>query len=127
MLDTHAWLWWVSDPELLSRRARKEIDGARRIGVSAISCWEVAMHALRGRIALDRDLDLWIRQALALERVDCIPVDGRIAVAAARLTESGFPADPADRILYATAKGQGASLVTKDAAIRGFDPSLTVW
>lgn len=85
------------------------------------------MHALRGRIALDRDLDLWIRQALALERVDCIPVDGRIAVAAARLAESGFPADPADRILYATAKGQGASLVTKDAALRGFDPSLTVW
>jgi PIN domain nuclease of toxin-antitoxin system len=127
VLDTHVWLWWVSDPKLLSDRARTTIEAAATIGVSAISCWEVAMLVLRGRIALDRELDLWIQQALALERIDCIPVDSRVAVAAAQLVESGFPADPADRMVYATAKGRGAPLVTKDAAIRGFDPQLTVW
>jgi PIN domain nuclease of toxin-antitoxin system len=38
-----------------------------------------------------------------------------------------FPGDPADRIVYATAQAGGASLVTKDAAMRAFDPALTVW
>jgi len=54
-LDTHAWLRWVSKPSELSRAARVRIGAETRIGVSAISCLEVATAVAKGRISLDRD------------------------------------------------------------------------
>jgi len=49
-----------------------------------------------------------------------------VAVSAALLGEA-FPGDPADRIIYATASVLGAPLVTRDAALRAFDPVRTRW
>ena len=44
VLDTHVWVWWTLDPARLSETQREEIAGNEddRIGVSAISCWEIA-------------------------------------------------------------------------------------
>lgn len=53
VLDTHAWLWWVSKPANLSRAARLRIGAETRIGVSAISCLEVATAVAKGRISKD--------------------------------------------------------------------------
>ena len=64
VLDTHAWLWWVSKPSELSRAARARIGAETRIGVSAIICLEVATAIAKGRIALDRDPLTWLEQAL---------------------------------------------------------------
>ena len=55
VLDTHAWVWSVSKPSNLSRVARQRIGAESRIGVSAISCLEVATLMAKGRISLDRD------------------------------------------------------------------------
>ena len=52
VLDTHAWLWWVDDPSRLGKAARETIEAAGSVGVSAISCWEVAMLAAAG-LAVD--------------------------------------------------------------------------
>lgn len=125
VLDTHAWLWWCAAPAKLSARARDAIDRAARIGISAVSCLEVALLVARGRIALDRPLEVWVEQALAHDRVASLPVTARVAVRAGLL--GGFPGDPADRILYATALDAGAMLVTKDRALRRLDPRRTVW
>lgn len=43
LLDTHAWIWWVTESPNLSSRARRTITRSDELGVSAISCWEVAM------------------------------------------------------------------------------------
>lgn len=40
VLDTHAWIWWVSDPNQLSKKARSAIDHASELGICPISCWE---------------------------------------------------------------------------------------
>lgn len=64
LLDTHAWLWWVSKPSELSRAARQSIGGESRIGVSAISCLEVATALAKGWISLERDPLTWLEQAL---------------------------------------------------------------
>lgn len=127
VLDTHAWLWWVADPGRLSQAARHAIDRAAEIGIAAISCWEVATLVARGRIKLDRDIDQWTAQALALPRMREVPVDRRIAVTAGRLDTDRFVGDPADRIIYATARTGGSPLVTRDARLRAFDPNGTVW
>lgn len=127
VLDTHAWLWWLAAPERLSQAAREAIEQAPRIGVSTLSAWEVAMLAVRGRISLDRDVGLWVRQALADERVESLAPSADVAVAAGLLDAQSFPGDPVDRLIYATARSTGAVLITRDTGIRAFDSASTLW
>jgi PIN domain nuclease of toxin-antitoxin system len=126
VLDTHVWLWVTLQPNRLSRRARLAIEEAETIGISTISCWEIALLGRIGRIEFLRDVRLWIRQALAHERVEALPLTADAAVEAALLGER-FPGDPADRMIYATARTHEAPLVTKDRRIRRFDRATTVW
>jgi PIN domain nuclease of toxin-antitoxin system len=127
VLDTHAWLWWLDAPERLSPAAADAIADAPRIGVSTLSAWEIAMLTAHGRISLDRGVERWIRQALSDERVEALAPGHEVAVAAGLLDAERFPGDPADRLIYATACSLGAALVTRDRALRAFDPEHTVW
>jgi PIN domain nuclease of toxin-antitoxin system len=127
LLDTHVWLWWLAAPERLSEDAREAIEQTPSIGVCTLSAWELAMLAARGRITLDRDIRLWVRQALAQPRVEALPPSAEIAVAAALLDSRAFPGDPIDRMIYATASATDARLITRDRAIRAFDPVATLW
>lgn len=127
VLDTHAWVWWALEPRRLSRRARSAIDAAEAIGVCTISCWELVLLVERGKVELFRDLRLWVRQALAQERVEPLPLTAEIAVDAALLERERFPGDPADRIIYATARAARAALVTRDERLRRFDRALAIW
>jgi PIN domain nuclease of toxin-antitoxin system len=127
VLDTHAWLWWLTTPERLSDIAGEAIERTTSIGVSTLSAWEVAMLVTRGRISLDRDVGLWIGQAFAGERVEPLAPSAEVAVAAGLLDRRNFPGDPIDRLIYATARSIDAILVTRDEAIREFDPSSTLW
>lgn len=126
VLDTHAWIWWVSDPAKLSQAARRAIEAARTLRISAISCWEFARLVSKGRISVDRGPLEWMRQALAQPRVELIPVTPEVAVTAAQLGES-FPGDPADRLIVATAIQEGVGLVTKDDRLRRIQSLDTVW
>lgn len=127
VLDTHVWLWWVSEPAKLSRRARDAIGDADLLGVPSICCWEVATRVGLGKLHLDRDLRTWIRQALAQERITALELTTSLAVDAALLARDGIHGDPADRIIAATAMSLNAALVTKDRALRGFAPLATIW
>lgn len=127
VLDTHVWLWWVSDPNKLSRRARDAVDAADELGIPSICCWEVATRVGLGKLDLDRDLRTWIRQALAQERVTQLDLTAALALDAALLAQDGIHGDPADRIIAATAIALHALLVTKDRALRAFAPLTTVW
>jgi PIN domain nuclease of toxin-antitoxin system len=127
VLDTHAWLWWLTAPERLSEAARAAIDGASDIGVSTLSAWEIAMLVARGRISLDRDVGLWVGQAFAERRIEALTPSAEVAVAAGLLDSRAFPGDPIDRLIYATARAANARLITRDQAIRSFDPQSTLW
>lgn len=127
VLDTHAWLWWLTAPERLSEVAREAIDRAPSIGVCTLSAWELTMLAVRGRISLDRDIGLWVRQAFAQARVEALAPSAEIAVAAGLLDSRAFPGDPIDRLIYSTARAVDAHLITRDQAIRAFDPVAALW
>jgi PIN domain nuclease of toxin-antitoxin system len=130
LLDTHAWIWHLADPDRLPARARKAIEErtASRgdVLVSSISAWELAMLVERGRLRLSIDAEAWLAHAEALPFLRFVPVDNRIALASVRLPLSVSP-DPADRIIVATAMLAGIPLVTADKRIRRCGVVKTIW
>jgi PIN domain nuclease of toxin-antitoxin system len=127
VLDTHAWVWWVGETGDLSPAAALAISDAEEIGVCTISCWEVAMLVQRRRLELTTDVATWVTAALAMPKVAELPLDARMATRAGSLDRDGFPGDPADRIIYATALDLGVRLVTRDAEIADYDSARAVW
>lgn len=125
VLDTHVWVWWNSDPAKLSTAARTAIEAADQLCVSPISCWEVSMLVAKGRLGLDRDVQTWVREALAEEIVHLVPISAEIAVAAGAL--DNFHGDPADRLIVATTLALSAVLVTKDGKIQDYERVKSVW
>jgi PIN domain nuclease of toxin-antitoxin system len=126
VLDTHAWLWWVSDPSRLSRAANRRIRTATQIGISAISCLEVATAVAKGRITLDREVLDWLEQALSLPKVELLPLTPQIAVKATQLGND-FPGDPADRVIAATSLVESAPLITKDSEVHASGAVTVIW
>ena len=126
VLDTHVWIWWVSDPAKLGRIAKQEIHRAKKIGVPAICCLEVATLTTRNRITLDRPTLQWLHDALALPRVDLLAITPAVAVKAADLPTL-FPGDPADRLIAATAILESALLITKDERMHKAAIVRTAW
>ena len=127
VLDTHAWIWWVSDPRKLSAKARRAIDYAKAVGLCPISCWELSTKVAHGKLTLDRELHLWVRQALGRPPLQVLDLSPDIAVAAGQLGREGFHGDPVDRLIVATALHHGAELVTKDEKILAFPKVRGVW
>jgi PIN domain nuclease of toxin-antitoxin system len=126
VLDTHALVWWREENRNLSRRAKRVIESADRIVVPTICCFELATLERRGRMTLDRGVSAWIRAAIAAPRVEELPLSREIAAEAGRLPD-GFPGDPVDRIVYATARVTGSRLVTRDRRMTAFDSARVVW
>ena len=120
VLDTHALLWWQAGSDRLSRTARSRIDKADKILVSPISIWEIALLAGKGRFELDRNLFDWSSDLLVEDRIELAPLTATAAVGAGLLPADGFEGDPADCIIYATARELVAPLVTKDDRIHRF-------
>ena len=114
LLDTHALIWLDQDDPALGGNARTTADEALRDGalaVSAISFWEVAMLAARGRIAIGLPIFRWRLDLLGSGLIE-IALDGQVALAASTLV--GLHRDPADRFIVATAQAVGATLLTAD-------------
>ena len=129
VLDTHAWLWWVSNPENLSPPARKIIESTvenDEILISSISAWEVALLVAKGRLQLTIEVSDWIAKSERLPFVKFIPIDNAIAVKSVSLPKP-LRSDPADRIIVATATIVGATLVTKDERILNYPHVETIW
>ncbi|MFZ5571542.1 MAG: type II toxin-antitoxin system VapC family toxin [Thermodesulfobacteriota bacterium] len=129
VLDTHAWVWYVSNPENFSRKAKKAIDDAldqQQIYISSISAWEIAMLASKKRLELALTVEDWIAKSEKLPFFHFIPVDNAIAVKSVGLPQP-FHNDPADRIIIATALLLGAAVITKDEKIRNYPHVRTIW
>jgi len=126
LLDTHILQWWSAEPDRLSSVAAEALSTADELAVAAISWFELAWLADRGRIVVTIPVRSWLEQLA--NGVRTIPLTPAIADAAVTLPPS-FPGDPADRLIYATAIEHGYRLVTKDRRLRDH-PSprpIAVW
>jgi len=95
------------------------------IGVSAISCWEVAKLVERGRLALPHPLEEWFALALNYPGVRLLGLSPEVAAASTRLP-GNFHRDPADQIIVATARLMYCSLVTSDRKLLSYEHVQTV-
>ena len=119
LLDTHVLIWWLNDPTQLSAAQREVLNSVgpqSPILVSDISLWEIAMLHSLGRIRLAIPLREWLDKATAAPLVRRQGISPAIAAELAALPAS-FHRDPADRILVATARVLGATLLTRDHRI----------
>jgi len=113
VLDTHVWLWWINQTlESMRPGWNDAIHAAPRLGVSAISCFEVAWLERHGRIELPCLRAEWFEKALAGSGVEMLPISHDIASRAVDLPE--HHRDPQDRIIIATALAHEASLISAD-------------
>ena len=125
LLDTHAWIWWIDGSSRLGEKAGRAIAAAiveGGVSASAISCWEIAMLARKGRLDLTVPVEDWISRCEALPYFSVLPIDSRIAIRGAQLEMSH--GDPADRLIVATALSVGATVITKDRQLAQHVPTL---
>ena len=129
VLDTHAWIWWVTKDRRLSRRARTAIEKAATRGelhLSIFSVWEMAKKVEKGQLALDRPLEEWLDDALEMEGLQLVELSRAIVVDSCRLPLP-FHGDPADQLIASTTRSLSATLVTKDTRLRDYAHVRTLW
>jgi PIN domain nuclease of toxin-antitoxin system len=117
ILDTHIWIWWVDDHPKLSPQNRDIIQAHQTsgLGISIISCWEIAKLVEKNRLTFECSIEEWLELALKYPGIQLLPLNLPIILESTRL--SGFHADPADQIIVATAKINALSLITQDEKI----------
>lgn len=129
LLDTHAWIWWLTTPDLVPLKATRAIREAMKnysIAISSMSVWEIAMLCAKGRLEFATDFREFIRQTEKLAFVKFIQPDNTIFLNSVEMPD--YPGkDPADRIIVATANHLSATLVTKDENMLGYRQVRTIW
>ena len=124
LLDTHAFLWWISDDPRLSPPARAAIgDGRNEVFLSAASAWEIAIKG-GGRVEIPEPTAAFVTQQVRANGFEVLPIHLRHALAVASLP--GHHRDPFDRMLVAQSIQEGLKLVSGDAQIALYDVEV-VW
>ena len=112
ILDTCALLWLASDDKKLSRSALKEINEAAAVYVSAITGFEIAIKAAKGKLTLPAPAQVWFEKVVAHHGLAVLPLELNVCIAAAQLPP--IHDDPCDRLIIATAKLMDLAVVTAD-------------
>lgn len=124
ILDTHAFIWWDSDPARLSPAALALIlDVNNTIFVSVASIWEIVIKSQLGKLSLGTPLaDIILQQQQ--NGLEILPITAEHALSVAALPQ--HHRDPFDRVLIAQAHSEQAVLVSKDATFGRYN-IVTLW
>lgn len=125
LLDTHAFLWWITASSQLSPRAREVIgDGENQLFLSAASGWEIAIKARLGKLRLPDHFEAFISEQLAANAIDVLPVLMHHALHTYTLPD--HHRDPFDRMLVAQANLENLPILTADPQIASY-PVQVIW
>lgn len=113
LLDTNAWLRWFHRPHELSVTVRQLLNAEQSVALSPMSILEVAQKHRKGKLELPRPVDIWVHESMPKGRIKLLPLTMEIALAAYQWPDD-FHGDPADRVIAATSRLHGLTLVTSD-------------
>ena len=114
VLDTHIWLWLInSNFDQFPASWLESFQLADRLAVSPISCYEIALAEIRGRLELTCTSEEWFSKALTPAKIELLPLTPAISIRAVNL--SPVHRDPFDRLIIATAVEYGAKLASVDS------------
>jgi len=119
LLDTHVWVWLINGSDELNDKTIKLLDGAAQEGklfVPEIAVWELATLAAKKRLSLSAPVKNWVQEALQKPGIELVPLSWEISIESTMLP-GVLHADPADRIIIATARIKNYSLITRDEKI----------
>jgi len=119
VLDTHVLLWSLLQPEELSEDIRRYITVAQdnnQLLICSISLWEIAMLKSKRRINIYEPIRDFLESVTSIDGLSVKDISAEIAAESVQLMDD-FHGDPADRIIAATAKCCGATLLTRDQKI----------
>jgi PIN domain nuclease of toxin-antitoxin system len=124
LLDTHAFLFAIAEPEVLSAKSRRLLASAEvERWVSVVSLWEIAVKVQIGKLAMPLEQSFYMRHLRSLNtQTLAVSLQHSLALMALPLHHR----DPFDRLLIAQAKEDGLTLVTRDAAFKAYGVT-TVW
>lgn len=125
VLDTHIWVWWVHGNEHLNKQQSDWLqeNEDQGLGVSIISCWEVAKLVEYDRLVLPCSVTEWLDQALRYPGIQLLELTPGIVIESTQLPK-GFHKDPADQLIVATARILECPLLTADPKILNY-PHVT--
>lgn len=126
VLDTHVFVWSAANRPKLSVAARRAFDRDSERVIADISLWEISKLVSMGRLKLDRDVDVWLDQAIDAVGAEVVPIDAAIAARSTGIA-AHFHGDPADQLIAATAIELGAVLITADENLLRSKAVKTVW
>ena len=117
LLDTQAFLWWVSDDPRLSARARRAIAGNPCL-LSIASCWEMAIKAGLGRLEIPRPIERFLQEQIEVNGFSLLPASLEHVADVAELPFHHH--DPFDRVLAAQARREKLAIVSADQVFRKY-------
>ena len=119
LLDTHAWVWVVEDDPRIGRAARQAVGRAEasgRVRVSPVSFFEITALCTSGRLRLSMPSHAWLSEAISSAAIRVAELTAAVAMDAGAIPREQL-ADPMDRLLVASARQLGATLLTGDERI----------
>ncbi len=123
LLDTHAWLWMMLDPQRIGPQTRALVaQPEHTFHLSIASTWELAIKHAAGRITLPEPPLTYVRTRTRADGITLLAVSLEHVCRAAGLPR--YHADPFDRVLIAQAEIEDLVLLTHDQQIARYDVSV---
>lgn len=125
LLDTHVFLWWITDSSLLSKTARRAItESSNELNWSSASSWEISIKFANGKLPLPDEPESFILSELTKNQISSLAITDQHSFLAGKLPV--YHRDPFDRMLIAQSKIEKMPLITNDKEIKKYDVEI-IW
>jgi len=119
LLDTHTFLWWITDDRQLSVSARDFIRNKKKdLLLSSASAWEIAIKTSLGKLPLPESPEVFIPRHMQINQFRPLPISVDHALAVSALPH--HHRDPFDRLLVAQAQMENIPLLSADPILRSY-------